>query len=136
MALPTAETFISPVGDLTEEMFPGEDLEERVDGYLSAITPGLQSAIVGDDDKLERAVLASVYARAFRAAAAKAVGEPIMGNLVDQGSVQYAQDRARQFLDLAELYQKDLDAILGSLETTVIPVRFPSGAVPTRITAP
>ena len=127
--------FISPVGDLTEEMFPGEDLEERVDGYLAAATPGL-TAKIADADLLERAVLASVYARAFRAAAAKAVGDPIMGSLQDQGSIQYAQDRAQQFLSLAELYQKDLDAILAGLATTVVPVKYPSGSVPIRITAP
>lgn len=135
MALPTAESFISPVGDLTEEMFPGEDLEERVQGYLTALTPGLEAKIT-DADKLERAVNAAVYARAFRAAAAKAVGEPIMGTLSDQGAVQYAQDRADQFLQLADLHQKDLDTILAGLAATVAPVRFPSGSVSLRITAP
>ena len=136
MALPTAESFISPEGDLTEEMFPGEDLEERVEKYITALQPNLESLITGDEDKLGRALNAAVYARAFRAAAAKAVGEPIMGNLVDQGSVQYAQDRADQFLQLADLYQKDLDAILAGLVTTVVPVKYPSGAVTLKITAP
>lgn len=128
-----ASAFISPDGNITGDMFPDDvDLEERAQGYLDALSSIIGSTLTGD--KLDSALYYGVYVRFYEAAAAIAIAQPTQGTLVDQASVQWATNRSDQYLKLAAKYQAMYNGVFAT--DTPPPSKYPSGAVPTRVTAP
>jgi hypothetical protein len=126
------DSFISPAGEITGEMFPDEDIEERAQGYLATVTADVGTSLTGA--KLDVAIREGVYVLFYEAAAAKVINEPVQGNLADQGSAMWAQNRADMYLRMAEMHRERYN--LAFIPEGSPPPKVPFGAVPTRITAP
>lgn len=127
----TPDLFISPVGEITGEMFPDEDLEERAQQLLALVVAEVGTSLSGA--KLDTAHLEGTYVKFYEAAAAKVIGEPVQGNLADQGSAMWAQNRADMYLRMAEMHQQRYNAAF-ILDNP--PPSVPYGAVPTIIIGP
>lgn len=93
----TSADFIHPVGELTQEMFPGETLADNIDAWIT------ESATKSSD---ATARAAWVYHRAFKTVANRFYAEAMDVSIEDQvsrkrvlGQAKYWEGRSDQSLD-------------------------------------
>lgn len=93
--------FIAPLGDLRQDMFPGEDLSARVDGYLQEAGTMVGNLAAADQPL---AVVAWVYYRGFTAYHSALLANPQKVTLKDQGVAEYTDKQLEAILAKAQGY--------------------------------
>lgn len=130
MAVTTADV-LEPIGDLALELFPGRDpsvVETMLAAYVADGAARVATLVLSEAEK-DRAVIAWVYARAYRNVVARLSRTPASFTLTGEGSTTITGEQIRTFKELAERWERDYDAVTASPPT---PEETPTAAAVNR----